>query len=139
MGFSLTSPDLVICTGSPDIPINRHGDSPTFFKNEFLKNVESSIDISLERGINALEEIQGAHETPPAKISTSWKTPNEDVFLEASFELPPPPLTQESLFEDLPSAISTNEDCRQSPEVPIGEAFHAIENGSPPSKLKILQ
>lgn len=131
MGFSLTSPDLVICTGSPDIPIENHGDSPTFFKNEFLKIVESSIDISLEKGINGLE-IEGAHETTPAKISTSWQTPNEDVFLEASFELPPPPMTQENLCNDI-------DDCRDSPEVPIVEIFDAIKIDSPPSKLKILQ
>lgn len=138
MGFSLTSPDLVICTGSPDIPIKSHGNSLTFLKNEFQKNAESSINISLEKGINGLE-IQGAHETPPGKTSTLWQTPNEDVFLEASFELPPPPMTQENLLKDLPSAISINDDCMDSPEVPSGETFDVIKNDSPPSKSKILR
>lgn len=143
LGFSLTSPDLVICTGSPDIPIKSHGNSLTFLKNEFQKNAESSINISLEKGINGLE-IQGAHETPPGKTSTLWQTPNEDVFLEASFELPPPPMTQENLLKDLPSAISINDDCMDSPEVPSGETFDVIKNDSPPSlgeddSLKLME
>ncbi|XP_019235363.1 PREDICTED: kinesin-like protein KIN-14Q isoform X2 [Nicotiana attenuata] len=47
LGFSLTSPDLVICTGSPDIPRRSYGDSP-----EFLKGCS----ISLENGIKGSEQ-----------------------------------------------------------------------------------
>lgn len=131
LGFSLASPDLVVCTGSPDIPVNSHGDSSTFLKNEFGKNPAPSIDISLEKGINGLE-TEGAHETQPAINSTLRHTPNEEVFLEASFELPPPPMAHESLV---------NEECQEEgPQIPTGETFAcAIKYDSPPSKLNILQ
>lgn len=64
LGFSLTSPDLVICTGSPDIPRRSYGDSP-----EFLKGCS----ISLENGIKGSEQ-------PPVI------TKDEDLCLH--FELP---------------------------------------------------
>ncbi|XP_009614591.1 kinesin-like protein KIN-14Q isoform X3 [Nicotiana tomentosiformis] len=64
LGFSLTSPDLVICTGSPDIPRRSYGYSP-----EFLKGCS----ISLENGIKGSEQ-------PPVI------TKDEDLCLH--FELP---------------------------------------------------
>ncbi|KAK6270379.1 hypothetical protein POUND7_007484, partial [Theobroma cacao] len=41
LGFSLSSSDLDICTGSPDIPVKNYGDSP-----EFLKKNRCSIQLS---------------------------------------------------------------------------------------------
>jgi kinesin family protein C2/C3 len=42
LGFSLTSPDLVICAGSPDISRTGYGDSP-----ELLDGNKCSIELSL--------------------------------------------------------------------------------------------
>ncbi|KAK9268470.1 hypothetical protein L1049_000221 [Liquidambar formosana] len=109
LGFSLTSPDLVICAGSPDMPGNSYGDSPVLLKNEYHKNMGPSIDISLEKGING-SEIDGTHQTPAAKISTLWQTSeeDEDVFLEASFELLPAVALQDDKLKDPLSVISIN-------------------------------
>ncbi|KAJ6314033.1 hypothetical protein OIU78_017650 [Salix suchowensis] len=47
LGFSLTSPDLVICAGSPDISRTGYGDSP-----DFMDKNKCSIEVSLENGID---------------------------------------------------------------------------------------
>ncbi|XP_060209442.1 kinesin-like protein KIN-14Q [Lycium barbarum] len=78
LGFSLTSPDMVICTGSPDIPRRSYGDSPEFFKG---------CSISLENGIKGSEEAQAA-----TKLSIN----DEDLCLPAQFELPSPPVVEEN-------------------------------------------
>ncbi|KAL3849363.1 hypothetical protein ACJIZ3_011245 [Penstemon smallii] len=72
LGFSLTSPDLVICVGSPDITKQRFEESsPDFFEGE-------RIDVSLENGIEG-SEIQDSFKTSVAKT--------EDLSTRVSFEL----------------------------------------------------
>ncbi|KAI7741797.1 hypothetical protein M8C21_000641 [Ambrosia artemisiifolia] len=44
LGLSLTSPDLVVCSGSPDIPNRTYEDSPKLLK-------QSSLELSFENGI----------------------------------------------------------------------------------------
>ncbi|KAJ6423202.1 hypothetical protein OIU84_024188 [Salix udensis] len=51
LGFSLTSPDLVICAGSPDISRTGYGDSP-----DFMDKNKCSIEVSLENGIDGSEK-----------------------------------------------------------------------------------
>ncbi|KAK4727921.1 hypothetical protein R3W88_032838 [Solanum pinnatisectum] len=95
LGFSLTSPDLVICTGSPDIPARSYGDSP-----EFLKGCS----ISLENGIKGSEEVQAA-----TKLLTDWQGSNdEDLCLPAHFELPSPPGVEENSSELPVPIVSIN-------------------------------
>ncbi|KAF2286187.1 hypothetical protein GH714_011494 [Hevea brasiliensis] len=48
LGFSLTSPDLVICAGSPDIPTTNCGDSPEFSDRNKELSPESSLELLLE-------------------------------------------------------------------------------------------
>lgn len=61
LGFSLTSPDLVVCAGSPDIP-----------KPTSVEEREASIVLSLEEGINGVEAeaSRGSHES--SKFSSFW-------------------------------------------------------------------
>ncbi|CAN4097012.1 unnamed protein product [Withania somnifera] len=93
LGFSLTSPDLVICTGSPDIPAQSYGDSP-----EFLKGCS----ISLENGIKGSEEAQAATEL------TDWQdSKDEDLCLPAHFELSPPGIEENSSDHSVP-VVSIN-------------------------------
>ncbi|KAM7503823.1 hypothetical protein LguiB_002727 [Lonicera macranthoides] len=81
LGFSLTSPDLVICGGSPDIPRGSYEDSP-----EFLKG--TSVQLSLEDGING-SEMMDTSETPvDANIPTMWEKSKGEICAEGSFELP---------------------------------------------------
>ncbi|KAA8524934.1 hypothetical protein F0562_011428 [Nyssa sinensis] len=101
LGFSLTSPDLVICTGSPDIPRNSCEESPQFLKG-------TSIQVSLEDGING-SEMKDTHENPAAAtFSTYWQTPKEDACLEASFELCPQPMIEETMSKNPLPVISIN-------------------------------
>ncbi|KAF5198948.1 Kinesin-like protein kin-14q [Thalictrum thalictroides] len=58
LGFSLTTPDLVICTGSPDIPDNGNGD---LF--EYKKNLVGSIELSLDNGIDGRND-EVRHDSP---------------------------------------------------------------------------
>ncbi|MCD7473626.1 hypothetical protein HAX54_015684 [Datura stramonium] len=95
LGFSLTSPDLVICTGSPDIPARSYGDSP-----EFLKGCS----ISLENGIKGSEEAEAA-----TKLSTNWHgSKDEDLPLQAHFELPSPPWVEENSSDLSVPIVSIN-------------------------------
>ncbi|KAI3774833.1 hypothetical protein L1987_49395 [Smallanthus sonchifolius] len=86
LGYSLTSPDLVICSGSPDIPYRTYEDSPKLLK-------QSSLELSFENGITEGSRMKDYIHTP---INT-----NEDLgSSEASFELLP-----------LASCEENDEDC----------------------------
>ncbi|XP_071907268.1 kinesin-like protein KIN-14Q isoform X2 [Coffea arabica] len=100
LGFSLTSPDLVICTGSPDIPGQNFGDSPQFFKG-------ASTVVSLENGING---ENGSPENPDVtKSSMLWQSSTDgNVPQEAEFELPTPPMTEKESPETSMPLMSIN-------------------------------
>ncbi|KAI8552295.1 hypothetical protein RHMOL_Rhmol06G0255500 [Rhododendron molle] len=88
--FSLTSPDLVICAGSPDMPVRSYEESPRFLRG-------ASIELSLENGINGPETV-GDEETPGAsKFPASWQLGEEDSFTDASLELLPMPISEDNL------------------------------------------
>ncbi|KAJ8527769.1 hypothetical protein K7X08_015220 [Anisodus acutangulus] len=87
LGFSLASPDLVICTtGSPDIPRRSYGNSPEFFKG---------CSISPENGIKGSEEAQAAIK-------------DEDLCLPAHFELPSPAGAEENSSDFSVPIVSIN-------------------------------
>ncbi|WRX28851.1 Leucine-rich repeat - like 10 [Theobroma cacao] len=107
LGFSLTSPDLVICTGSPDIPVKNYGDSP-----EFLEKNRCSIELSLENGIDG-SDAKAKHKTPTVKFSTVCQTFEKEMSPDSSFELLPLPESADYLHkehEHLP-VISINAGC----------------------------
>ncbi|XVF18221.1 hypothetical protein REPUB_Repub11eG0002900 [Reevesia pubescens] len=107
LGFSLTSPDLVICTGSPDIPENSYGDSP-----QFSEKHRCSIELSLENGIDG-SDTKLKHKTPTVKFSTVCQTFDKELSPDSSFELLPLPETAEyrqKEDEHLP-VISINAGC----------------------------
>ncbi|XP_073039673.1 kinesin-like protein KIN-14Q [Primulina eburnea] len=95
LGFSLTSPDLVLCVGSPDISKQRYEDSPDISNQRYEDSPEnpssgSPINVSLENGIKG-SEIRDSIETPLAKMGA--------LSTESSFELAAPPLVREDLLE----------------------------------------
>ncbi|CAI9088972.1 OLC1v1023445C1 [Oldenlandia corymbosa var. corymbosa] len=98
LGFSLTSPDLVICAGSPDIPRQSFADSPQFMKG-------ASTVVSLENGINGSE-----NETPKVAEPSSFPQGCKDgnVSPEADFELPPPPISEEMSPQHSTPVMSIN-------------------------------
>ncbi|KAM1234642.1 hypothetical protein ACFX2J_004197 [Malus domestica] len=111
MGFSLTSPDLVICAGSPDIPQTSYGDSPEFLESKFHQKMDSSIELSFENGIDE-SQVRDMHKTPTVKFSTTLcQTFKEDLSPEASFELLPPPATENKLKEGSLPDMSNNAGC----------------------------
>ncbi|XP_059442530.1 kinesin-like protein KIN-14Q isoform X4 [Corylus avellana] len=98
LGFSLTSPDLVICAGSPDLSGVSNGDFPQFLENKFHQNIGSSVELSLENGING-SEIEDTQKTPAVKFSTSLcQNFREEFSPEASFELYPPLRAEDRLL-----------------------------------------
>ncbi|TYI41660.1 hypothetical protein ES332_A01G041500v1 [Gossypium tomentosum] len=108
LGFSLTSPDLVVCAGSPDIPSKAYGDSP-----EFLEKHRCSIEVSLENGIEGSDNSKAKQKSPTVKFSTVCETFHKELSPESSFELLP--LTETADYsqhkhEDYP-AISINAGC----------------------------
>lgn len=85
LGFSLTSPDLVNCGVSPDIPRGSYGDSP-----EFAQKSRFSTELSLENGIDGPATRDG-RKTPVVKFSAICQTFGFELSPESSFELPSPP------------------------------------------------
>ncbi|CAH2066893.1 unnamed protein product [Thlaspi arvense] len=79
LGFPLTSPDLVNCGASPDIPRGSYEDSP-----EIAQKIRFSTELSLENGING-------RKTPSVKFSAINQTFGFELSPESSFELPSPP------------------------------------------------
>ncbi|KAK8648193.1 hypothetical protein V6N13_128954 [Hibiscus sabdariffa] len=102
LGFSLRSPDLVICTGSPDIPSKAYGDSA-----EFLEKHRCSFELSLENGIDGSAGSKAKLKTPTVKFSTVCQTFHKESSPESSFELLPFPETADNKHEHLP-VISVN-------------------------------
>ncbi|KAJ4975147.1 hypothetical protein NE237_000253 [Protea cynaroides] len=89
LGFSLTSPDLVICAGSPDISCNVYEDTPEYLNNRNQRNGFPSIELSLEEGITGLETGKNP-ESPTRKMSAFFPevhTSNGGMIPEASIEL----------------------------------------------------
>ncbi|KAH7513257.1 hypothetical protein FEM48_Zijuj12G0178100 [Ziziphus jujuba var. spinosa] len=101
MGFSLASPDLVICAESPEIPPQKYGDSPEVLEDKFHQKIEEPMDVSLENGINEYETNNHNVNTPSVKFSTFCETFKAELSPEVSFELPPPPIREDETMCDL--------------------------------------
>lgn len=90
-GFSLTSPDLVLCGGSPDVPKSGYGDSP-----ELLERHRYSAEVSLENGIN------GSHyEKSLTTRSVKFSSMCQILSPESSLELLPPSTVEDELPKDI--------------------------------------
>ncbi|KAK4851963.1 hypothetical protein QYF36_019813 [Acer negundo] len=106
LGFSLTSPDLVICGGgSPDIPTSSYGDSP-----DFLKNNKFSVEISLENGINGSHDTISIFKNPSVKFSSF----NQEFSPESSLELLPALEMEDNFPQHHIPSISSNADFGES-------------------------
>lgn len=93
LGFSQTSPDLVIC-----------GDSPEMMMTKNCKNLDTSMELSLENGINGPKvEVSKGHKTPTVKFSNLCQTFEQEEELlspESSVELHPPLVTKDESPQD---------------------------------------
>lgn len=93
LGFSSTSPDLVIC-----------GDSPELLMTKNCNNLDISMELSLENGINGPKvEVSKGHKTPTVKFSNVCQTFEQEEELlspEASFELHPPLVMKDGTPQD---------------------------------------
>lgn len=91
LGFSLTSPDLVICGGgSPDIfpKSGSYGDSPEILERS---NCKYSTEVSLENGIKGSDISNNTLKTPIVRFSSF----NKELSPKYSLELHPPLTAQE--------------------------------------------
>ena len=105
IGFSLTSPDLVICAASPDISRTGYGDSP-----DFMDKNKCSIEVSLENGIDG-SGIKDSSKTPGVKFSPVVQTFNKELSPESSFELLPQTEKEEKLVKVFVPGVSINAGC----------------------------
>ncbi|KAK9093348.1 hypothetical protein Syun_028259 [Stephania yunnanensis] len=107
LGFSLTSPDLVICADSPVIPHNGTAETPDFIKNLKCGNaMASSFKISLDKGIDGMisEEEIARDETPVTKISALFpelQTSKQIRISRASIDLAESSRTTDKFQNDL--------------------------------------
>ncbi|KAL2476482.1 Di-glucose binding protein with Kinesin motor domain [Abeliophyllum distichum] len=92
LGFSLASPDLVICVGSPDVPSPRYELSPEFLKGD-------GIDVSLENGIKG-SKMEESLENPAGN--------DEDICTDSSFELVAQTLVEENSIKHCSHVMSIN-------------------------------
>ncbi|CAL1386210.1 unnamed protein product [Linum trigynum] len=107
LGFSLTSPDLVICAGSPDLMSNN-----TIFQNspEILdRNKYYSTELSLDNGISGSPESRAKEETSRSvKFSPFCQTfYNKELSPDSSIELS----LQGAIPAPLPGVIGINVGC----------------------------
>ncbi|CAK7338499.1 unnamed protein product [Dovyalis caffra] len=117
LGFSLTSPDLVICAGSPDISRTGYGDSP-----EFLDTNKCSLELSLENGIVGSDKKDSSR-TPCVKFSAVFQTFNKELSPESSFELLAQPEKEEKLVKDFTPGVCINAGCTDGAVVLGGVEF----------------
>ncbi|XP_042509092.1 kinesin-like protein KIN-14Q isoform X2 [Macadamia integrifolia] len=88
LGFSPTSPDLVICAGSPDMNCNKYEETPEYLKKRNGRNGLASIELSLEEGITGLETRENSESTRKRSVSfPELPNSNVDMVPEASLEL----------------------------------------------------
>ncbi|KAL2581901.1 hypothetical protein AAZX31_15G236700 [Glycine max] len=141
LGYSLTSPDLVIC-GSPDIAGISYGDSPELLKNKHSKDVEQSMELSLEYGIKGSQvEADNGHKIPTVKFSNfcqAFEQEEELLSPEASFELLPPLVTKNESPQDLPLNTEMLEDIGVSQEAEM-ESSEDTEDIGMEAKFKRLK
>lgn len=93
LGFSLTSPDLVICAGSPDLPSNSSRDSTDPSINKSHQKMEPTLELSLDGGIKGSPEIKRNRNHLTVRFSTACLT--QVLSPESSFELPPPAVVED--------------------------------------------
>ncbi|CAA3007315.1 kinesin KIN-14Q [Olea europaea subsp. europaea] len=93
IGFSLASPDLVICMGSHDVPSPRYELSPEFFKSG------DRIDVSLENGIKG-SEMKESLENPAGN--------EEEICTDSSFELVASPFVEQNSIKHCTHVMSIN-------------------------------
>ncbi|XP_031281405.1 kinesin-like protein KIN-14Q isoform X2 [Pistacia vera] len=115
LGFSLTSPDLVICGGgSPDIfpKVDSYGDSPEILERS---NCKYSTEVSLENGIKGSDSNNNntTLKTPTVRFSSF----NKELSPESSLELHPPLTAQEDSPEGHIPVVSIDADFGESQEV----------------------
>lgn len=129
VGFSLASPELVICAGSPDIPRTSCVESPEILESGCHQKMDTSVELSFENGICA-SQVKDTNRTPTVKFSTTLcQTYTEDLSPEASFELLPPTVIEDKSKEDLHLGVNNNVGCtddflgRESPQVKLLLSF----------------
>ncbi|KAJ9183076.1 hypothetical protein P3X46_006987 [Hevea brasiliensis] len=104
LGFSLTSPDLVICAGSPDVPTTNCGDSPEFSDGNKYK---CSFELSLKNGIEATD-TKDTHKSPSVKFSSICQKFDRELSPESSLELLLEPAKEEKFPKNRLSVVSIN-------------------------------
>lgn len=127
LGFSTTSPDLVICGGSPSpdnyISSNGYSDSPELIFLNNRNKYSTELSLSLDNGI-----INGSHsdlKETHVSFSTVCQTLSfcNELSPESSFELLPHPGNQEKLPKHFLSGISINAGCTDGAVFLGGEKF----------------
>lgn len=128
LGFSLNSPDLVVCAGSPDIAKQTRVDTPKCLETEPQKQREASIVLSLEEGINGVKTQASTNSYDSSNFLSFWQSSKEaKLGKEASVELAQQATSQQKLLEQLVPVISINVGCEDT-EVVLGGINYLEDN-----------
>ncbi|KAJ8424329.1 hypothetical protein Cgig2_003524 [Carnegiea gigantea] len=128
LGFSLNSPDLVVCAGSPDIAKQTRVDTPKCVETEPQKQREASIVLSLEEGINGVKTQASTNSYDSLNFLSFWQSTKEaKLGKEASVELAQQATSQQKLLEQLVPVISINVGCKDT-EVVLGGINYLEDN-----------
>lgn len=106
LGFSLTSPDLVICAGSPDLPSNGSRDSTDVFVNKCHQKMETTLELSLDKGIKGSPVIKRNRDQLTVRFSTACPSLIQVLSPESSFELPPPAVAEDKDNSSMPNVMN---------------------------------
>ncbi|CAH9100185.1 unnamed protein product [Cuscuta europaea] len=128
LAFSLTSPDLVICSDSPEIPTQFYEESPEIFKC-------GSFAVSLQNGLEG-SEAKDSNDKPlsSAKLSASF------CGLKDEFELPPPPVVEEFSPVLSSAIVSINVGLDKElgcPQLPQSSKFWKVEEDGDVQRMQL--
>ncbi|KAK9674557.1 hypothetical protein RND81_12G240800 [Saponaria officinalis] len=108
-GFSLSSPDLVVGCGSPDIPRQSFADSPIVDESISQNDRAASIVLSLDEGIDGVKTEASMENDDSSKFSSFWNSSKEGELIEdASFELTSKPTSKEKASSEHSPVINLN-------------------------------
>ncbi|XP_074305368.1 kinesin-like protein KIN-14Q [Silene latifolia] len=136
---SLSSPELVMCSRSPDIPKQSCLDSPICYESAAQKDRASSVVLSLEEGIDGVEPDASRDTHDSSKFSSFWHSSKESGFEgNASFELASKPTSEAKVASELADVVSLQVQDRDSDgSQDMEEDIEKLQNDYAVQKLEL--
>lgn len=126
MRFSITSPDLVVCVSSPDVPCSTYTDSPEII-NKSSQKLDCSVELSLDACVNT-SKSKVKNGNAAVRFSTACQTFSRLASPESSFELPPPPMRDDDEMKDVLCQSATGSICNSAVDVGVADGLAGVDN-----------